>query len=414
MKTRYLSAISVIFIIVTCAWVVLGASIRKRTDDTYVTLGKQVKELWGASQTQTAPEIYYENPLKCTIDPQSTDIKLNLDLEYRRKGLLWYSTYKTDFQSKYTINNPTDKSRIFHIHYTFPATQALYDDFNFIVDGKESKSQIDPNAGITVSTELAPGETKEFQVSYKSQGLDRWSYKFGSDVTRIQNFSLLATINSRNIDFPPGSISPSEKTQTKNGWQLLWKYKNLIAGFDISIEMPQKLNAGPIASRICYFAPLPLFLFFFMLVILSRVRNINIHPLNYFFLAAAFFAFHILFAYLVAHIDIHVAFGVSAAVSLLLVVNYLRLLVNFKFAVKEAGLSQILFLFFLSYAFFYPAFTGLFIVIAAIITLAVVMQITGRVNWEEKLSGQSLPLPTAEDSKVQAEAQDNESAAKGA
>jgi inner membrane protein involved in colicin E2 resistance len=206
-------------------------------------------------------------------------------------------------------------------------------------------------------------------------------------------------------NFPPGSISPTQRTQKRDGWQHLWKYTNRIAGFDIGIEMPQKLNAGPIASRICYFVPLPLFLFFFMLVILTRVRNISIHPLNYFFLGAAFFAFHILFAYLVDHIDINLAFGISAAVSLLLVVNYLRLAVSFRFALREAGLSQVLFLFFLSYAFFYPAYTGLFIVIAGIITLAAVMQITGHINWEDKLSGQPLPLSTEEESEVKGKEQ---------
>jgi hypothetical protein len=38
-----------------------------------------------------------------------------------------------------------------------------------------------------------------------------------------------------------------------------------------------------------------------------------------------------------------------------------------------------------SYAFFFEGFTGLAVTIGAILTLFVVMQMTGRVRWDEKL-----------------------------
>jgi hypothetical protein len=37
-----------------------------------------------------------------------------------------------------------------------------------------------------------------------------------------------------------------------------------------------------------------------------------------------------------------------------------------------------------SYAFFFKGFTGLAVAIGAIITLFVVMQITGRLNWSQQ------------------------------
>jgi len=42
-----------------------------------------------------------------------------------------------------------------------------------------------------------------------------------------------------------------------------------------------------------------------------------------------------------------------------------------------------------SYAFFFEGFTGLAVTIGTIITLFVVMQMTGRIRWEEKF-GESL------------------------
>jgi inner membrane protein involved in colicin E2 resistance len=105
--------------------------------------------------------------------------------------------------------------------------------------------------------------------------------------------------------------------------------------------------------------------------------------MNYFFIAAAFFSFHLLLAYLADHVSIHAAFVTASAVSVFLVVTYLRLAVGVTFAFREAALAQLLFLVLFSYAFFFEGFTGLAITIGSIITLFVTMQMTGRIRWSE-------------------------------
>ncbi len=147
--------------------------------------------------------------------------------------------------------------------------------------------------------------------------------------------------------------------------------------------MPQRLQPGPITARISFFAPVCLLFFFFVLFVLTTMRGIELHPMNYFFLACAFFAFHLLMAYLVDHISIHLAFAICSAVSIFLVVSYLRLVVGIRFAAVEAGIAQLIYLVLFSYAFFFEGFTGLSIAIGAILTLFVVMQVTGRIRWSE-------------------------------
>jgi inner membrane protein involved in colicin E2 resistance len=115
--------------------------------------------------------------------------------------------------------------------------------------------------------------------------------------------------------------------------------------------------------------------------------------MNYFFLAAAFFAFHLLLAYLVDHISIHLAMVLASLVSIALVVSYLRLVVGTRFAAVEAGGAQFIYLVLFSYAFFWKGYTGLAITIISILTLFVVMQATGRVRWSEKLGGASTVFP---------------------
>jgi len=123
-----------------------------------------------------------------------------------------------------------------------------------------------------------------------------------------------------------------------------------------------------------------------VLFVLTTIRGINLHPMNYFFLACAFFSFHLLMAYLVDHISIHFAFAICSAVSVVLLVSYLRLVVGMRFAALEAGLAQVIYLILFSYAFFFEGFTGLAITIGAILTLFITMQMTARVRWTEKFA----------------------------
>jgi inner membrane protein involved in colicin E2 resistance len=141
-----------------------------------------------------------------------------------------------------------------------------------------------------------------------------------------------------------------------------------------------------LVGRISYFAPVSLLFFFFVIFVFTAVQGIELHPMNYFFMACAFFSFHLLMAYLVDHISIHLAFIICSSVSVFLLVSYLRLVVGLRFAAVEAGLAQFVYLVLFSYAFFFDGYTGLSITIGAILTLFVVMQMTARVQWAQKFA----------------------------
>lgn len=64
--------------------------------------------------------------------------------------------------------------------------------------------------------------------------------------------------------------------------------------------------------------------------------------------------------------------------------QHVRVVINGRFALIEAGISQLVFLVLFSYAFFFKGFTGLSITVGAIITLFIVMQITAKMDWAEK------------------------------
>jgi inner membrane protein involved in colicin E2 resistance len=418
---KRVAAILVIFLCSTLAWVVLGGTIMTRTYSAEGSLSSRVASTWGSPQTQSPPAASYtivsykdaesledgkkvvrklevKEQRELSLDASRVDVRF--DLEPRQKGLLWYSTYKVSFAGKYTFA-PTAEAEQVKIRFPFPAAQALYDDLVVSVDGTPIEVTSEPAttpsdatpkgiaasvAAVSGKTLTVPGKPLVLDVRYRSQGLDTWRYDFGGTVAQVRDFELKMVTDFADIDFPDNTLSPTSKRRSGDGWQLEWKYGSLVSGYAIAMAMPEKLQPGPLAGRISFFAPVSLFCFFFVMLLITTLRQIELHPVNYFFLAAAFFAFHLLLAYLVDHIDIHLAFIISSAVSLALVVSYLRLVVGMRFAAVEAGLTQFLYLVLFSYAFFFKGFTGLTITIGAILTLFVAMQLTGRIRWSERLA----------------------------
>jgi inner membrane protein involved in colicin E2 resistance len=399
-------AIVFIFLCASAAWAILGGTIFNRTYSQNSVSSNRVASTWGTPQNQSPPKASFTNwipkqeistlngkkivtttqqEIVTTLPLESSRINVALDLEHRQKGLLWYSTYKVDFSGLYGFTNRSQKEETVNFSLEFPTRKAIYDNLNFTIDGVQVPISNSDSAA-TAAVKVPAAKTVQLGVGYRSQGLNEWRYNFGSELTQVRDFTLNMKTNFKDIDFPDNTVSPSNKRETDNGWDLTWSYKSLISGYQIAMVMPEKLQPGPLAGRISIFAPVSLFFFFFIMLILTTIRGIELHPMNYFFLAAAFFSFHLLLAYLVDHISIHFAFAVSSAVSIFLVVSYLRLVVGLHFASREAALAQFVYLVMFSYAFFLEGFTGLAITIGSIVTLFVAMQITGRIRWAEKFS----------------------------
>jgi hypothetical protein len=270
--------------------------------------------------------------------------------------------------------------------YTFPTIEGVYDNFTLSIDG-EKVEELKPQSGVIYQRiTFAPDQERRVHVTYASQGMDEWWYVFGGGVSHIRDFTLTMGTDFSKIDFPDNSISPTEKQQIDDGWILTWKYDDLISGIQIGMAMPQKINPGPFVSRVTFFAPVSLFLFLFLMFIITTLSSVKVHPMNFFFICAAFFSFHLLLAYLADHIDIHLALIVSSIVSIFLVVSYMRLVTGAKFAFLETGLSQFVYLVLFSYTFFLTGYTGLAITILCIITLFIIMQLTGKIDWEEQFA----------------------------
>src|SRR2546428_5784806 len=168
---KRIAAITFIFLCTAVAWAILGTTIFQRTYDSGSSSDSRVESTWGAPQSQSPPQASFdeqvprketttENGKKIETVTQETvttqlpvdgsHINVDLNLEHRQKGLLWYSTYKVAFDGAYAFHNTTDKEQNVTFSLAFPTAQAIYDDLVFTADdvpltltnGKNSASGI--------------------------------------------------------------------------------------------------------------------------------------------------------------------------------------------------------------------------------------------------------------------------------
>jgi len=401
--------IGIVFVIACAGWITLGGVMTERTHRKTYELDGNVVDLWGSPQVQNAPtftfewgeqriqtrmevrdglwqeveEVAEERHSKA-VQTSSSDITVDLALDQRLKGLMWFPLYDVDFAGAWAYTHREEVAGDLTVSLSFPTADGLYDAFRFEVDGVDLAGELRPEAGAVAATvPVQPGQTVTLDVGYASRGKDIWRYVPAPDVANLEDFRLTMTTDFARIDFPSYTMSPSSKHYTDEGWTLTWDFSRIVTGHDIGMVMPVPIQPGALAAKLAFSAPISLMFFFLLLFVLSVMRGIEIHPINYLFLGAAFFAFHLLFSYSVDHIHLATAFALSSAVSILLVVSYLRLVVSPRFAFVEAGAAQMVYLIGFSLAHFWDGFTGLTVTVLSILTLFILMQMTGRIRWSE-------------------------------
>ncbi|HEY5446685.1 MAG TPA: inner membrane CreD family protein, partial [Pyrinomonadaceae bacterium] len=112
--TKRIVAIAFIFVCATIAWAILGGTIFSRTYDSSASSSNRVESTWGTAQNQGPPTATFktvvskqeetiengkktiktiQNEYSTVLPLEASNIDVDLNLEHRQKGLLWYSTY---------------------------------------------------------------------------------------------------------------------------------------------------------------------------------------------------------------------------------------------------------------------------------------------------------------------------------
>ena len=395
MTFKRILAIGFIFLCTAAAWFILGGALTARSHQANANLTMEALENWGPSLCQQHPVVSYASPTcaggRKEIAPTASRIRTDIEYAPAKRGLVQFRTYDTDFKGTYTVTNPLPIRQTLYFRFRLPAEQLNgFDRFSLSIDGANRNRH--PEGGVvTEALDLDAGASAEIQVSYHGKGTDRFLYRF-DEMPRVLDFELEMTTNFPDYDIPSGCRSASAKSPhpETGGLKFLWSFGEGLGAAGIGMDMPNVLNPGPVAARMTFFAPVSLLFFFAVLLIVSAVKNVSLHPMHFFFLAAGCFAFQLLFAYLVDLIPAKFAFAVSAGVSLLLIGCYLRAVAGWGFA-RLALLAQFAYMTLFSYSFFIDGLTGITITLGAVVTLAILMAFTAKTDWSAIFRRQPKP-----------------------
>lgn len=414
-----LAALLFIFVTASMAWMVLGATTAARSSDATYSLRSKVASLWGESLDLRAPAAQaawqaLESRTETWTDdegversrvvqvpvtrtetaaPSGTEIEMTIDEDIRRKGLVWFPLYDVDFAGRWVFTYGRPEAGELRVTWDFPASDGFYDDFAVLVDGVELADTSIVSNTVQFAVPAQPGQVFDVAVRFRSRGNEQLVYHPAHGVSELEAFSLVLHTDFDDIDFPSGTLSPTDRTEEDGGWRIAWTFDRMLSGKGMGVIVPSPVQPGELVASMAFSAPISLGLFMVWIYVLGMLRGIDVHPVNHAFLAAAFFAFHLLFAYSADLMPVEWAFAMSAAVSLMLVLTYLARVVSPRFATLEAGLAQLVYLVGFALAHFWDGATGLTLTVIGIGTLFALMQLTSHVRWSDVFAGKPVAVP---------------------
>ncbi len=411
MTVRKIIAIAVIFGCTCIAWMILGASNLTRTDTSFSSLKREVMTLYGGKLVIKAPECYERitKTREVTADGKKTfetyyefveaettrsDVKLDVNLDQRKKGNLWFPTFRAAFSASYAFAIADYRpGRDYFVHTSLNSSDSIYTDISLAINGARQTDIMPLVKNEAIAVVPSADGSVTLDISYGATGMEDFVYlvtENEADIAQLKDFSLAVTTDFELYDFPSGMMSPTEKRVLDDGrHELVWKLSDSVTGKDIGLVIPNRLNPGEIVTRVSFFAPVSLLFFFVVLLMVSIVLGARLHPMHFFFLAATFFSFHLMFSYFSDKWDIYLSFAIAAAVSLALTVSYLMRVAPPKIARAYAPVTQFVYLVVFSFSFFFDGMTGIIVTICAVLTLFILMQITAHVDWDETFANKN-------------------------
>lgn len=209
--------------------------------------------------------------------------------------------YQSNFKGAFQVTNSLGVTQDFMFETPVPVGYTLLQDFRVEREGKRLEPE---NQGeYRFPVKLAPGETTQFQVSYKAQGAPRWVYN--ANGRSLSKFRLTVLADFPNADFASGIIPTETKTEGQST-RFTWAFEE-----NVSVQNPfgvftatQRFQNTGILPRLLLLAP-GILLWWLLLLYLTtplRLQDVAIA-------AAVFFACLLAHTYASRVMDAKLAWG---------------------------------------------------------------------------------------------------------
>jgi hypothetical protein len=196
-KTLFNKYIWLVFIPLLLGWLVLAERLEKRTHKATHYQLQSVKEIWGGNLAQPMPSVRYKRfgsdvSTLSKGEIHASDISVTLEVDYRKKGLVYYTGYNAEFVGKYTIQNPENENIYLSFIFPYPTRQGegVLQNVKLLVNGEEDIEDTEYQPNLTLWTGLlAPSDSLVITVQYDGRGLNQFTYGFEPS-KQINNFAM--------------------------------------------------------------------------------------------------------------------------------------------------------------------------------------------------------------------------------
>ena len=189
----------------------------------------------------------------------STRGEVTLTRSERKKGSAKYPGFVLQCHFIYRVRNFADRATT--ADYSFPLSpgQSKFDNFIVLMNGEDQSAHLNLDSeDASWSMPMTPGQENVVDISYTSQGLQRFYYQV-SDAREIRDFLLtlnLPDIARKDINYPEGCIPPSTISPTAHGRGsvLSWQLNRALTTRGMGIALPNPAQPGQQVALVLRYA----------------------------------------------------------------------------------------------------------------------------------------------------------------
>jgi hypothetical protein len=387
-------AIAVVWVSVialSIGWRMFTSRLTDRTDRARAASG-DVARIWGGPLMQPQPEVRWRRADAATVDLEwgdlaKSDVTVDLDVDYRRRGITEYPGYDAKIRGEYQFQNPSPEAAFVAFTVGLPVDRSalMLRDLSLLVDGKEDPTRTEYAADKIAWRGKVDGQRKtQFTIVYRARGLERFGYRFvnaareDSSARPVTAFKMqLRAKNLRgDVDFPVGAMTPTSVEEVDGAKVFMWDVERLLTSFDIGLILPDRSDLSAAIGKLIRNAPWFYLMFGAALTLALSSLKRRARAVHVAGLSAAYFLYFPLAAYLSAYLPWPFACGISlmgiSAITLLHVSRFV--------GARAAGRVGLVLLFFLAtpaVAYLVPTHTGLILVLVGFVALATGLRYLG-------------------------------------
>ena len=296
------------------------------------SLKRDVEARWGAPIRQPSPTLRYvaSDAAFNTLTPLAFDkqkIQINATMNYRKRGLVYFSGFDFTFDARYFVTNPAPHP--IDVVFVFPIqanrNRILLSDLVFAVDDVPQSLPLHKSRDKLVWTgRLATGSTLSLRIGFAGRGLEQFVYRLDPALPARGVDLGISVIGGENFDYPNGVVPAQTQLMEDGQLTLNWQFPALQSGVPIGLVLPSEESFDTILTTMTLRSWAPFTVLFACLVLYQHQRRKRWSLFDAWFMASLFAFFYVLLAYLAAYMNFFAAFALSSLIVGVLLTGLIR------------------------------------------------------------------------------------------